>query len=38
MPYPYKSIREWFSDEEKLGNVVRIYKWLAAELIESFEK
>ena len=24
MPYPYKSIREWFSDEDKLGNVVRI--------------
>ena len=24
MPYPYKSIREWFADEEKLGNVVRI--------------
>ena len=24
MPYPYRSIREWFSDEEKLGNVVRI--------------
>ncbi|HEY87119.1 MAG TPA: UbiD family decarboxylase [Dehalococcoidia bacterium] len=24
MPYPYKSIREWFSDEEKLGNLVRI--------------
>lgn len=24
MPYPYKSIREWFSDEEELGNVVRI--------------
>jgi len=24
MPYPYKSIREWFSDEEKLGNLLRI--------------
>jgi hypothetical protein len=24
VPYPYKSIREWFADEEKLGNVVRI--------------
>jgi 3-polyprenyl-4-hydroxybenzoate decarboxylase len=24
MPYPYKSIREWFADEEKLGNFVRI--------------
>ena len=24
MPYPYKSIREWFADEEQLGNVVRI--------------
>jgi len=24
MSYPYKSIREWFTDEEKLGNVVRI--------------
>jgi len=24
MPYPYKSIRDWFNDEEKLGNVFRI--------------
>ena len=24
MPYPYKSIREWLSDEEKLGNVKKI--------------
>ena len=24
MPYPYRSIREWFDDEEKLSNVVRI--------------
>ena len=24
MPYPYKSIGEWFSEEEKLGNVLRI--------------
>jgi len=24
MPYPYSSIREWFSDEEELGNVVRL--------------
>lgn len=24
MAYPYKNFREWLSDEEKLGNVVRI--------------
>jgi len=24
VPYPYKSIRDWFSDEEKLGNLLRI--------------
>ena len=24
MPYPYKTFRDWFDEEEKLGNVVRI--------------
>ena len=24
MPYPYKTFREWFADEEKLGNVIRL--------------
>jgi len=24
MPYPYKSLREWLSEEEKMGNVLRI--------------
>jgi len=24
MPYPYRSIRDWFAEEEKLGNLLRI--------------
>lgn len=24
MPYPYKDIRQWLSEEEELGNVLRI--------------
>jgi len=24
MPHPYQSIRDWFGDEEKLGNILRI--------------
>ena len=26
MPYPYRNIRDWLADEEKLGNVVHIKK------------
>ena len=26
MPYPYRTFREWFDEEEKLGNAVRIKK------------
>ena len=24
MPYPWRSVRDWILDEEKLGNVVRV--------------